>query len=76
MASLTLSVPKDLKHKMNSFRYINWSEVARAAIINKIHLLNKMDTLLSKSRISQEDTVSFGRMIKKRQWTKTKKLLQ
>ncbi|MEK6563697.1 MAG: hypothetical protein AABZ65_01555 [Candidatus Omnitrophota bacterium] len=76
MASLTLSVPKDLKHKMNSFRYINWSEVARSAIINKIHLLNKMNTMLSKSRISQEDTVNYGRMIKKRQWTKTKKLLQ
>jgi hypothetical protein len=76
MASLTLSVPKDLKQKMDSFRYINWSEVARSAIINKIHLLNKMNTLLSKSRISQEDTVNYGRMIKKRQWTKTKKLLQ
>ena len=75
MASLTLSVPKDLKHKMDAFKYINWSEVARAAIINKIQLLNKMDTLLSHSRLSQEDTVSYGRMIKKRQWAKTKKLL-
>lgn len=75
MASLTLSVPKDLKQKMDAFRYINWSEVARAAIINKIQLLNKMDSLLSYSRLSQEDTVIYGRMIKKRQWAKTKKLL-
>ena len=75
MASLTLSVPKDLKHKMDAFKYINWSEVARAAIINKIQLLNKMDALFSHSRINQEDTVNYGRMIKRKQWAKTKKLL-
>ena len=76
MASLTLSVPQDLKHKMDAFRYINWSEVARAAIINKIQLLEKMNSLLSKSHLTEEDTLKYGRMIKKRQWAKTKELLK
>ncbi|MFA4888978.1 MAG: hypothetical protein WC628_05345 [Candidatus Omnitrophota bacterium] len=75
MASLTLSVPKELKQKMESFRYINWSEVARAAIINKMLLLEKMNKLLSKSALTEEDAIRYGKIIKKRQWDKTKRLL-
>lgn len=75
MASLTLSVPEELRQKMAAFRYINWSEVARAAIINKMQLLEKMNKLLSKSTLTEEDTIRYGRMIKKRQWAKTKRLL-
>ena len=76
MSSLTLSVPTDLKQRMESFKYINWSEVARQAIINKLHLLARMDKFLSKSSLTQEDTIRIGRTIKKRQWLKTKKLFK
>ncbi len=72
MASLTLSVPTDLKHKMESFRYINWSAVARSAIINKIQLLEKMDKLLSKSVLTEEDAIKIGRQINKRIWKRHK----
>lgn len=72
MASLTLSVPTDLKHKMASFKYINWSEVARAAIINKLQILQKMDKLLSKSTLTREDTIKYGQAINKRIWKKHK----
>ena len=70
MASLTLSVPTELKQKMASFRYINWSEVARAAIINKLQVLERMNKLLSKSALTQEDTIRYGRVINKRIWKK------
>ncbi len=76
MASLTLSIPKELKRKMQEFAYINWSEVARAAIIDKLNLLNKMNQLLSESTLTEEDAVKYGRMIKKRQWSKTKRMLE
>ncbi|MBU0694681.1 MAG: hypothetical protein KKC11_08475 [Candidatus Omnitrophica bacterium] len=66
MASLTLAVPTELKQKMDSFKYINWSEVARTAIINKLQILQKMDKLLSKSTLTQEDTIKYGREINKR----------
>ena len=68
MASLTLAVPAELKQKMDSFKYINWSEVARAAIINKVQILQKMDKLLSKSALTEEDTIKYGRAINKRIW--------
>lgn len=76
MASLTLAVPKELKQKMASFRYINWSAVARQAIIDKMQILEKMNKLLSKSTLTEEDTVRFGRRIKKRQWARTEKLFK
>ena len=75
MSSLTLAIPETLRREMKEFRYINWSEVARAAIIDKIQLLKKMGRLLSKSSLTEADTVKYGRMIKKRQWSKTKKAI-
>lgn len=75
MASLTLAIPSELKHRMEEFKYINWSEVAREAIADKIRLLGKMDKLLSKSDLAEEDAIRYGRIIKKRQWAKTKRLI-
>ena len=72
MASLTLAVPEELKQKMASFKYINWSEVARAAILYKLQVLEKMDKLLSKSTLTEEDTIKYGRAINKRIWKKHK----
>lgn len=76
MASLTLSITDELKQEMEEFKYINWSEVARSAILDKLNLLEKMEKLLSKSTLTEEDTVKYGRMIKKRQWKKTKRMLK
>lgn len=68
MASLTLAVPEELKQKMASFKYINWSEVARAAILHKLEVLNKMDKLLSKSALTEEGTIKYGRATNRRIW--------
>ena len=76
MTSLTLSISENLKNKMKELKYINWSEVARAAIIDKIRLLEKMEKFLSKSALTEEDAVKYGRMIKKRQWSRTKGMLK
>ena len=76
MTSLTLAITEELRRKMKEHKYINWSEVARAAIIDKMRLLEKMDKLLSKSGLAEKDTIKYGHMIKKRQWSKTKKLVE
>jgi hypothetical protein len=75
MASLTLAIPENLRRKIKEFKYINWSEVARAAIVDKLQLLEKMDKLLSKSALTEKDSLRYGRMIKKRQWANTKRLI-
>lgn len=76
MVSLTLSIPSELKEEMAEFKYINWSEVARAAIAEKVRFLEKMNRLLAKSTLTETDTVKYGRMIKKRQWSRTKQTLK
>lgn len=76
MTSLTLSVPEAIKRRMHEYKYINWSEIVRIAISDKIQFLEKIDKILSKSPLTEEDTIKYGRLIKKRQWKKTKQLIQ
>ena len=65
MVSITLSVPEELKKEMDYYRELNWSEVARQAIKEKIVLLKKMDTLLAKSKLTEEDAVRLGKKVNK-----------
>jgi hypothetical protein len=54
MVSITLSVPEELKTEMDSHPEMNWSEIARQAIREKILILKKMDLLLSKSKLTEK----------------------
>jgi len=72
MSSLTLSIPAEIRQKMRSFKYINWSAVAREAIINKIELLERMNKLLAKSKLTEKETIEYGRLINKQIWKKHK----
>jgi len=65
LSNITVSVPAELKEKMNLFPESNWSAVARKAIVERIKLLEKMDKQLSKSKLSEEDTIALGRKVKK-----------
>ena len=65
MPNMTLAIPEELKRKMELFKEINWSEVARQAIQEKTAMLEKMNQLLSKSRLSESDTAAYGAQIKK-----------
>lgn len=63
---MTLSVPKELKKEMEQFPEINWSVVAREAIKRKLIILQKMNKLLVKSELTEEDALVFGRHINKK----------
>ena len=66
MTNITLSVPKDLKTKMDSFAEINWSAVAREAFIEKINDLEFIKRFKSKSKLTEEDALRLGRELNKR----------
>ena len=70
MTNLTLSIPDDLKAKMSHFPEINWSEVARQAILEKTRILEHMRQLLSKSKLTEADAMTIGRDVKRRMWKK------
>ena len=66
MVSMTLSIPKEIKKEMELYPEINWSAVARAAILRKIEILKKMDKILENSKLTEEDALALGRKITKK----------
>ena len=63
MVSITLSVPENIKHEMDSFPDINWSAVAREAIKRKIIILEKFKDFTKDSEFTEEDALKFGREV-------------
>ena len=65
MVSLTLAVPKELKQEMDEMKEINWSEVARNAIKNKIALLKSFKEFTKDSTLTEQDALDLGRKVNK-----------
>jgi predicted CopG family antitoxin len=55
MPSITVNVDDDLKERMESHPEINWSEVTRQAIEEKIEALEVMNELTSESNLTESD---------------------
>lgn len=63
MVSLTLSVPEDMKHEMDQFPEMNWSEIARAAIKKRLLLMKRIREFSKESELTEEDAVRIGRKV-------------
>ena len=64
MVNVTLTVPADLKKRMDEFPEINWSEVARQAINQKIQELILLRSITAKSKLTEENVQEIGDRIK------------
>ena len=64
LSTVTISVSDELKNKMTAFPEVNWSAVARKAILERIKFLEKMDKLLAKSELTEEDAILLGAKVK------------
>jgi len=65
MPIITLSIPEDMKKKMESAKEINWSEVARQAISEKLEQINLLKEITKKSKLTEKDAIELGRKINK-----------
>ena len=65
MTNFTLSILDDLKKEMDKFPEINWSEVARASIRQKIADLNFLKGFRVNSDISPKDAEMLGQEVSK-----------
>jgi len=63
MANITLSIPDDLKKKMEKHSEIKWSQVARNAIEKRINDLELLEKLTSKSKLTEEDVEKISKII-------------
>ena len=66
MPSITVNVDDDLKDRMERHPEINWSEVTRQAIQEKIEALEVMDELTSESELTESDVTEIADRINKR----------
>jgi phage terminase small subunit len=60
MPSITVNVDDDLKDRMESHPEINWSEITRQAIQEKIETLDVMDELTSGSELTESDVADIA----------------
>ena len=63
MSTITLSLPDELKKKMDEFEDINWSAVAREAIKSKLSQLILFKSIVSKSKLNEKDALEIGKKI-------------
>ncbi len=62
--NITLSISDELFGAMKRHSEIKWSEVARKAISERVEWLDRMNTLASKSGLSEKDAFEIGEKIK------------
>ncbi len=66
MVSITLSVPENLKHEMDSFPEINWSAVAREAIKRKVSMLERFKLFSKESEFTEDEALKLGREVSRK----------
>jgi len=63
MAVVTVSVPAELKQKMDKITIINWSAVAREAFEKEIMALEILKNFSSDSTLTEKDAIRLGRKV-------------
>jgi len=66
MPTITVNVDDELKNRMDGHPEINWSEVTRQAIQEKIETLEVMDELTSASELTESDVADIADRINER----------
>ena len=60
MAELKIIIPEELWRKMASFE-IDWHSITRDLIKNKVNELSELRSIVSKSKMTEEDALDLGR---------------
>jgi len=63
MANMTLAIPDALKQEMDEMKFVNWSEIARDAIKQKILEWRLFQSIVSKSKLTQKDADELAKKI-------------
>lgn len=64
MTNITLAIEDNLHKRMKQHSEIRWSEVVRKLITQKVEMLEAMDKIAQKSRLTKKDVDEISRKIK------------
>lgn len=69
MATLTVTVPEDLKHDLEELKLIDWSKIAREAIQERVTQLQVLKAIAAKSKLTEKEalklSIELGRKVRK-----------
>ena len=74
MPTLTLAIPKELKSEMESLPELNWSEIARKAISEKVAEYKMFKSIVAKSKLTEKGALQLAREVNSSMYKKLKKL--
>jgi len=63
MATLTLTVPEDMKKGIEESKIVDWSAVAREAIRERLAQLRIVKAIAAKSKLTEEEALEFSIML-------------
>lgn len=72
---LSVPLPEELKEEMARHAEIKWVEVARQALWEKVKVLEKLDQIMAKSKLSEDDVEKHSKLVKEKVWKKHRKEL-
>ncbi|MEK6937908.1 MAG: hypothetical protein AABX04_02595 [Nanoarchaeota archaeon] len=65
MVTMTLAVPEELKHRMDAFPEMNWSEIARQSFIQRLEDMEFLKKFKEKSTLTEGDALRLGKEVSK-----------
>ena len=71
----SVPLPEELREEMDKHKEIKWVEVVRQALWTKIKTLEKLDAMMAKSELTEEDVEKHSKILKEKVWQKHKKEL-
>ena len=63
--NITLSISDDTFDKMKEFSEVKWSEVARKAIESRLELLESLEKIALKSKLTEKDVREISEKVNK-----------
>lgn len=78
MVSITFSIDSDSRGLMESFSWVNWSDVARELFLKRVkkhEALERLSELTKNSTLTDEDCLELGNLAKKGIWERLKRQL-
>lgn len=61
-----ITLPEELKHRIEEFPEVNWSAVLRKAIAEKLEKLTFLKYFSSESEMTEEESVRLGKELNKK----------
>jgi len=75
MVNVTLSIPVDIKVRMDQHKHVKWSSAIRAVIEKKLNDFEATEKLANKSRLTTEDVEALSQKVERGMAAHVKHLL-